>query len=499
MSWYGALSLMMGGLVVLLALGVPVAFAFIAINVAGALLFMGGEAGLGQLVRNFADAVTKNELAPIPLFILMGELMYRSRMAGHAIDAVDRLIARVPGRLAVVAVTGGTIFSALSGSTIATTAMLGNTMLPDMLKRGYKPVMAMGPIMAIGGVDMLIPPSALTVLLATLASGVSTARMPVADLLIAGILPGLIMSVMFITYIIGRCALDPRLAPVQAVVPLPHGIARPRPIVALSALAIAVAAAATSGWWIAMLAWLVAVAVGIAIRCLGSWSYARWYWLTWGPTLLYVVPLFVIMLVVIGSIFAGIASPTDSAALGCSATVLVALAYRSLSLRALITALVETALVTVMIFFIIGASVSFAQIISLSGATEGALGEIGKLPFSRFEFILCMIVILLILGCFVDQVSMMLLTLPFFMPLVAQLGIDPVWFGCLFLISMQIGLLSPPFGLLLFVMKGVAPPETTLAQISRAAAPFIMLMLVTLVLVLSVPGIATWMPGLISR
>ncbi len=444
MIWWEALAIMMGGLMVLLALGVPVAFAFIAVNVVGALLFMGGEAGLGQLVRNFADAVTKIELAPIPLFILMGELMYRSRLAEHAIDAVDRMISRVPGRLAVVAVTGGTIFSALSGSTIATTAMLGNTMLPDMLKRGYKPVMAMGPIMAIGGVDMLIPPSALTVLLATLASGLSSARMPVADLLIAGILPGLIMSVMFIGYIVGRCALDPTLAPRYA-----------------------------------------AVRYSLRDRLL--------------PFVKYVMPLFLIVVVVIGSIFAGIASPTDSAALGCTATVLVALAYRSLSLRALMRALNETALVSVMILFIIGASVSFAQIISLSGASEGALGAMGNLPFSRFEFILCMIVILLILGCFVDQVSMMLLTLPFFMPLVAKLGIDPVWFGCLFLISMQIGLLSPPFGLLLFVMKGVAPPGTTLGEISRAALPFIGLMVITLALVLFVPGIATWLPGLISR
>ena len=444
MTWWGTLSLMMGGLVVLLALGVPVAFAFVAINIVGALLFMGGEAGLGQLVRNFADAVTKNELAPIPLFLLMGELMYRSRMAEHAIDAVDRMISRVPGRLAVVAVTGGTIFSALSGSTIATTAMLGNTMLPDMLKRGYKPVMAMGPIMAIGGVDMLIPPSALTVLLATLASGMSSARMPVADLLIAGIVPGLIMSIMFIAYIVGRCALDPSLAPRYA-----------------------------------------------AVR--HSWRDRL------VPFVKYVMPLFIIVVVVIGSIFAGIASPTDSAALGCAATVLVAMAYRSLSLRALVKALTETALVTVMILFIIGASVSFAQIISLSGATDGALGEIGKLPFSQFEFIVGMILILLILGCFVDQVSMMLLTLPFFMPLVAKLGIDPVWFGCLFLISMQVGLLSPPFGLLLFVMKGVAPPGTTMGEISRAALPFIGLMLITLMLVLFVPAVATWLPSLASR
>ena len=444
MSWWGALSLMMGGLVVLLALGVPVAFAFIAINVAGALLFMGGEAGLHQLIRNFADSVTKIELAPIPLFILMGELMFRSRMAEHAIDAVDRLIARVPGRLAVVAVTGGTIFSALSGSTIATTAMLGNTMLPDMLKRGYKPVMAMGPIMAIGGVDMLIPPSALTVLLATLASGMSSARMPVADMLIAGVLPGLIMSVMFIAYIVIRCSLDPSIAPRYT--------------------------AERYSWRDRLL-----------------------------PFVKYVMPLFVIVVVVIGSIFAGIASPTDSAALGCAATVLVAIGYRALSVKALVRSLTETALVTVMILFIIGASVSFAQIISLSGATEGAVGAIAALPFTPFQFILIMIAILLILGCFVDQVSMMLLTLPFFMPMVAKFGYDPVWFGTLFLISMQVGLLSPPFGLLLFVMKGVAPPGTTLAEISRAAAPFIVLMIATLVLVLFVPAVATWLPGLISR
>jgi len=293
-------------------------------------------------------------------------------------------------------------------------------------------------------VDMLLSPSALTVLLATLASGLSSARMPVADMLIAGILPGLIMSMLFIGYIVIRCSLDPSLAPRYA--------------------------AQRYGWRDRLL-----------------------------PFLKYVMPLFLIVVVVIGSIFAGIASPTDSAALGCTATILVAVAYRSLTLRALMKALVETALVSVMILFIIGASVSFAQIISLSGASEGALGAMGNLPFSRFEFLLAMIVILLILGCFVDQVSMMLLTLPFFMPLVAKLGIDPVWFGTLFLISMQIGLLSPPFGLLLFVMKGVAPPGTTIAEISRAALPFIGLMLITLALVLFIPGVATWLPSLANR
>ncbi len=436
MSWYAALALMLGGLIGFLALGLPVAFAFLAVNIAGAMLFLGGEAGLGQLVRNTADAVTRIELAPIPLFLLMGELMYRSQLAERAIDAVDRLIVRVPGRIAVVAVTGGTIFSALSGSTIATTAMLGNTMLPGMLKRGYRPVMAMGPIMAIGGVDMLIPPSALTVLLASLG------KIPVAELLIAGIVPGLVMSLLFVGYIVVRCAIDPTLAPADR--------ARER---------------------------------SLRERIV--------------PFLVFVVPLFIIVFVVIGSMFAGIASPTDSAALGCVATVLLALCYRSINVTAIVAALIETALVTVMVLFIIAASYTFAQILALSGATDGALGEIGRFELGRLVLILLMIGILLVLGCFLDQVSMMLLTLPFFMPLVANLHIDSVWFGVLFLISMQIGLLTPPFGLLLFVMKGVAPPETTMAEIFAAAAPFIVIMFGVLLLVLAFPFLATWLPRML--
>ena len=444
MIWYEALGIMMGALIVLLVLGVPVAFTFLAVNILGAILFLRGEPGLLQLTRAIADSVSKIELAPIPLFILIGELMFRSNMAERAIDAVDRLISRVPGRLAIVTVAGGTIFSALSGSTIATTAMLGKTMLPDMLKRGYKPTMAMGPIIAIGGVDMLIPPSALTVLLATLASGMSTARIPVADLLIAGIVPGVLLSVMFVAYIIIRCSIDRSLAPTQAE-----------------------------------------VSYSLGLRLL--------------PSVKYVLPLFIIIVVVIGSMFAGIASPTDAAALGCVATALVALCYRSLSLRVVMQSLIETALITIMVVFIIGTSVTFAQIMSLTGATEGALGQISAMNLGRTELLVFMILILLVLGCFVDQVSMMLLTLPFFMPLVAQFQIDPVWFGCLFLISMQIGLLTPPFGRLLFVMQGVAPPETKMATIAAAAMPYVAMMLLVLVLVFLFPALATWMPSLVAR
>ena len=165
MEWYWALALMIGPLLALMALGLPVAFAFFGVNILGAIVFMRGDPGLIQFVRSMVDGLQSFSLLPIPLFILMGEVMFHTGVAGRAIAAIDRLIARVPGRLSILAILGGTVFSSLSGSTIANTAMLGSTLLPEMLKRGYKPAIAIGPIVAVGGIAMLIPPSALAVLL----------------------------------------------------------------------------------------------------------------------------------------------------------------------------------------------------------------------------------------------------------------------------------------------------------------------------------------------
>src|SRR6187397_3271066 len=211
MSWGAAAWLMLGGSTALLFLGLPVAFSFLVINLVGALLFLGGEAGLVQLARNCVGSVASFSLTPIPLFILMGEILFHTGLAIKVIDGVERLIRQVPGRLAVVAVVAGTVFSAISGSTIATTAMLGSLMLPVMLARGYHPTMAAGPIMAIGAVDMLIPPSALTVLLGSL-SGIS-----ISKLLIGGIVPGLLLSIAFVIYIIVRVKMNPSLAPATPI------------------------------------------------------------------------------------------------------------------------------------------------------------------------------------------------------------------------------------------------------------------------------------------
>ncbi|OGA12603.1 MAG: C4-dicarboxylate ABC transporter permease [Betaproteobacteria bacterium RIFCSPLOWO2_02_FULL_63_19] len=436
MIWSSALILMLGTLVVLMMLGLPVAFAFIGVDLLGAAIFLGGKAGLDQMVRNTFAALSSFTLAPIPLFLLMGEILFHTGVAFQAISTVDRLIARVPGRLSIVSIVGGTIFSSLSGSTIANTAVLGSALLPDMLRRGYHPSIAMGPIMATGSIAMLIPPSALAVLLGSLA-GIS-----IAKLLIAGIVPGIIMSIVFLAYIIGRCSFNPSLAPVDEA----H--------------------------------------LGLSAR-------ERWI-----PFLIYVVPLFGIFLIVVGSILAGWATPTESAALGSVAAVIAAVAYRKFTWAGFLRSIMETAKISVMILFIIGASVTFAQILAFSGATDGLLALIKDFGADRMVLVTAMITVLLFLGCFVDQVSMIMITLPFFIPLAQTVGVDLLWFGVLILVSMEISFTTPPFGLLIYVMKGVAPQSITLRQVYMAALPFIALEIIVLGLLIGFPAIATWLPAI---
>jgi tripartite ATP-independent transporter DctM subunit len=433
MSWQAAAWLMLGGSTLLLFVGLPVAFSFLVINLVGALLFLGGEAGLTQLVRNSVGSVANFSLTPIPLFILMGEVLFHTGLAVKVIDGVERLIRQVPGRLAVVAVVAGTVFSAISGSTIATTAMLGSLMLPVMLARGYHPTMATGPLMAIGAVDMLIPPSALTVLLGSL-SGIS-----ISKLLIGGVVPGLVLSLFFVVYIVARVRLNPALAPASAFA-----------------------------------------------------EYRGWQKLR--PLVQYVIPLVSIFVVVVASMSAGWATPTESAAIGAFFTMLLAAAYRALSVRNLLAALRGTAAISGMILFIIVGATTFSQILSFSGASSGLVELIAGLGLSPLQVIAAMMLLLIFLGLFVEQVSMMMITLPIYMPLVLKYGVDPVWFGVMFLICMQLGLLLPPHGLLLMTMKGVAPPEVRMGHIFQAVLPYIAMSLIVLTLVFFVPAVAVWLP-----
>jgi tripartite ATP-independent transporter DctM subunit len=427
MSWTFAAWLLLGGSTVLLFIGMPVALTFLAVNLVGAWLYMGGEVGLVQLARSSVSSVAAFALTPIPLFVLMGEVLFHTGLAHKVIEGIDRLITRVPGRLAVVAVVAGTVFSAISGSTIATTAMLGSLMLPVMLARGYHPTLATGPIMAIGAVDMLIPPSALTVLLGSL-SGIS-----ISKLLLGGIVPGLILSLAFIAWIILRVRLSPALAPQEAQ----------------------------------------------AVRYTG--------WDRWHLLVAYVLPTMSIFGVVVGALSAGWATPTECAALGAFATMVLAALYRRLSWQALRSALMGTAGISGMILFIILGATTFAS----NGLVQLITGQ----GWSKEMIVVGMMAFLIFLGLFVDQVSMMMITLPIFMPIVSSLGIDPIWFGVMFLMCMQMGLLLPPHGLLLMTMRGVAPPEVRTSQIFKAVIPYVLMSLMLLVAIFFWPAIATWLPS----
>ncbi|TAN56666.1 MAG: TRAP transporter large permease subunit [Betaproteobacteria bacterium] len=433
MDWQFAAWLLLGGSTLLLFLGLPVAFTFLAVNLVGAAAWMGGEAGLVQLSRNAVASVASFALTPIPLFVLMGEVLFHTGLAVKVIDGIERLVRQVPGRLAVVAVVAGTVFSAISGSTIATTAMLGSLMVPVMLARGYHPAMATGPIMAIGAVDMLIPPSALTVLLGSL-SGIS-----ISKLLVGGITPGLILAVTFVAYIVARARLEPALAPATRV------------------------------------------------ERFRGWEKYRLF-------VQYVVPLVSIFALVVASMAAGWATPTESAAIGAFATVALAAAYGALSRANVLAALQGTMAISGMILFIIVGATTFSQILSFSGASNGLVSKILGQGLSPMAVIAAMMLVLIVLGVFVDQVSMMLITLPIFMPVVQQLGVDPVWFGVMFLICMQLGLLLPPHGLLLMTMKSVSPAQVTMAHIYRGVVPYVVISLVVLVVIFLVPEVATWLP-----
>jgi tripartite ATP-independent transporter DctM subunit len=429
-NWGAVLALMFASKVGLLLTALPVAFVFFIINIVGSYLIFGGFPGLEQMVRNEQLSVAQFSLVPIPFFVLMGEVLFHTGLAMKSIDAVDAVIRRVPGRLAVVSLVAGTVFSAISGSTIATTAMLGSLLLPQMLQRNYEPKTAMGPILAIGGVDILIPPSGLAVLLGSLA-GIS-----ISGLLVGGIVPGLILSALFIGYVLLRCWLNPDLAPAYD-----DGTAHP-----------------------------------------GN---------PWVRLCMTILPLIGVFAIVVISMTGGWATPTESSALGAVATVLLAACYRCLSWKNLTKSLIGTVSISGSLLFIIVGATTFAQLLSFSGATAGLVAMVEQANLAPVTIQIGMLAVLLILGFFIDQVSIMMITLPFYMPLLRGMGVDLIWFGILYLLCMQIGLLTPPFGLLLFVLKGVAPPEITIGMIYRAAIPYVWLTMLMMALIFMIPAIVT--------
>lgn len=437
MEWWLILLIIFSALIILFALGVPVAFAFLFVNVIAVYVFWGGGAGLTQMILSIYESVTIFALLPVPLFVLMGEVMFRSGIAPRMMDVLDKWLGRLPGRLSLLAVGGGTLFAALSGSAMAGAAMLGSVLVPEMEKRGYKKPMSLGPILGSGGLAIMIPPSALGVLLAALG------RFSVGRFLIAIIVPGLIMAVLYGAYVIGRCWLQPELAPSYAVPP---------------------------------------TSLLDKIRA----------------TLRYVLPLSSIVFLVVGLIFLGIATPTEAAALGALGCLVLAFTYRGLSWEVLKTSVTGTLQVTIMMLMILTGSTAFAQILAYTGATQGLVEFALSIPLPPICVLIAMQIVLLIMGTFMEPLTIMMVTLPIFMPIVEKLAFNPLWFGAIMLLNMEMATTSPPFGLVLFVMKGVAPPGTTMGDIYKAGLPFLGCDAVAMALMMAFPGLVLWLPGLMQ-
>jgi tripartite ATP-independent transporter DctM subunit len=438
-EWQIALIVIIGAFLLLMATGLPIAFVFLLINVVGVFFLWGGEVGISQLVRSIRDSISNFSLVPIPLYILMGEIMFQSGISTRMIDTVDKWIGRLPGRLSLVAVGGGTLFATLSGSGMASCAMLGSTLLPDMKKRGYKNPMSLGPIMGSAGLAIMIPPSSMGVLVATIG------QFSVGRLLVAIVIPGLLMAVTYTAYILIRCRLQPELAPIYETPKIP-----------------------------------------LSDKLVSSAKY--------------ILPLAFIIFLVLGVIFLGIATPSESAALGCAGSFILAACYKGgLKWEKIKKSVLGTVRVSTMVFLIISGAMAFSQIMSFTGASQGLVEAFMAIPGSPLLVVVLMMIVVLIMGCFMECTSIMMITLPIFIPVILALDFDPVWFGAMFLLNMEMAAISPPFGLTLFVMKGVAGKDTTMGEVYRAGAPFLGLNIVVMALMLFFPIFTQWLPSLMIR
>ncbi len=436
MEWVTNLAFFFGLLILMMLSGMPVAFGFLTLNIVGLYFFMGGENALSLLATSSFSSIGQFSLIPIPLFILMGELLLRTGLAAKTVEAVDHWIGRIPGRLSLSSVGGGTLFGALSGASMASVAMLGSTLVPEMSKRGYKSEMSVSSILAGGGLAVLIPPSALGVLLGALA------KVSIAQLLLAGIVPGMILAAMYFGYFAIRAKLQPHLAP-------PYD------------------AASTT----------------LRFKLLA---------------LLHISPLLSLILVVTGFIFLGIATPSESAAMGVVATLIIAAAYKRLTWAALKASLMSAMTTTTMMLLVIVGSTGFSQLLAATGSTSSLVSAVAELDLSPLVMVIIMQLIVLFLGCFIDTISIMLVSIPVFMPIVTSLGLDPIWFCILILVQLELAGITPPFGVLLFVIKGVQQ-HLKISEIYRAALPIVAIQLVLIAFLMMFPQIVTWLPELIRN
>lgn len=423
-----------GALVLLLVLGVPIAFALLGVSTLG-ILHVWGYKGLLALFNTAYGEGTSFLLLAIPLFVFMANVLKYSGLADELYEMVYIWMGRVRGGLAMGTVIICAIFAAMAGISSVATVSMGLIALPSMLDRKYDKVMAVGCINAGGALGILIPPSIIMILYG------SMAEVSVGQLFAGGILPGIILTLIFVTYIGVRCYLNRDLGP----------------------------AVEERYSWRKKLASLKGVVLPMGLVCL-----------------------------VLGVIYTGVATPTEAAGVGAGGAILTAAAHRRLRWTYLRQATVETLQLTVMIFWIIIGAVTFTHFLAYAGIQNMIQEWVLSLEVNRWVIMLTIQGIFFILGMFLDPAGIILLTTPIFVPIVTHLGFDPLWFGILFTINMEMAYITPPFGFNLFILKGVVPSEISMADIYRSVGPFVLLQALCLGIVMLWPELALYLPSLMA-
>lgn len=424
-----------GSLVVLLLLGLPLVFAIGGTATIFIILLWGPHA-LPVLANRTYMAMDMFMLVAVPMFIFMGAMLQRCGIAEDMYELMYHWMGGLRGGLAAGTVLICTMFAAMVGISGAATTSMGLIALPSMLKRGYKKDIAIGCISAGGSLGILIPPSILMIILAL------TSRQSIGQMFIAGILPGLLLSGLMVAYILIRCAVQKDMGP---AVPPADRLPRRERIRLLAGLALPI--------------------------CL--------------------------IIAVMGSMFFGLATPSEASAVGAFGAILSAVIKRTFTRETFSSALFVTLRLSTMVIWIVFAASAFTALYAVTGASS-LIGDLIRGVGEPWMVIITMQLILFVLGMFFDPTGIVLLAAPIFFPIVMSLGFDPLWFAILFVVNMEIAYLTPPFGFNLFYMKAVVPPGVTMFDIYKSAIPFVLLMIFGLALCMIFPGIITWLPSLMQ-
>ncbi|WP_278923848.1 MULTISPECIES: TRAP transporter large permease [Pseudophaeobacter] len=426
--------MLVGSIMVMILTGIPLAFVTGLIAILFTLAWF-GPMGVPLVSSRIYSFVNEYVLVAIPMFVLMASLLDRSGMARDLYDAMRIVAGRLRGGVAIQTLVAAVFLAAISGIIGGEIVLLGLIALPQMLRLGYNRALAIGTVCAGGSLGTMIPPS-IVLIVYGLTSGVS-----IGDLFLATVLPGLMLASFYILYIYVRCTISPDMAPALSAeeqdIPMAEKLAKLKGVV---------------------------LPFGVAV-------------------------------LVLGSIYGGVASVTEAAAMGVMGVFLSAAIRREVSWALIRDSLQQTLETCGMIIWIGVGAAALVGVYNLMGGNRFIEGAILASDASPAVVVLIMMAILLVLGLFMDWIGIALLTMPIFVPIIIKLGMDPVWFGILFAMNMQVSYLSPPFGPAAFYLKSVAPRDMSLAEIFRALLPFIAIQIIALAIVFMVPDVALWLPN----